>query len=98
MPASSIIPHIAVIGSLNLDTLLSVPQLAQSGATVAATAWESRYGGEGGHHALAASRQGAIVSLIGCVGDDASGRAYVGYLAEQEIHVEGVQPMESVQT
>jgi len=98
MPASSAIPNIAVIGSLNLDTILSVPHFAQAGATVAATSWESRYGGKGANQALAASRQGGLVSLIGCVGGDASGRAYIEYLAQQGINAEGVQPLESVPT
>src|SRR5215203_3278799 len=90
--------NVAVIGSLNLDTILSVPHFPESGATVAATSWESRYGGKGANQAIAASRQGADVSLIGCVGDDASGRAYLGYLSEQGINVDGVQPLDSVQT
>lgn len=98
MPAFPTVPRVAVVGSLNLDTLLSVPHFAQPGATVAATSWESRYGGKGANQALAASRQGGLVSLIGCVGEDAGGRAYIDYLAQQGIHVEGVQPLESVQT
>lgn len=98
MPELVATPHVAVIGSLNLDTLLSVPHFAQPGATVAATSWESRYGGKGANQAIAASRQGATVSFIGCVGDDASGRAYRGYLADQGVQAEGVQPLESVQT
>lgn len=98
MPETATPPHVAVVGSLNLDTLLSVPHIAQAGATVAATSWESRYGGKGANQAIAASRQGAQVSLIGCVGDDASGRAYRAYLTEQGLDVEGVQPLESVQT
>lgn len=98
MPETATSPRIAVVGSLNLDTLLSVPHIVQSGATVAATSWESRYGGKGANQAIAASRQGAHVSLIGCVGDDASGRAYRAYLTEQGLDVEGVQPLESVQT
>jgi ribokinase len=98
MPESTAPPNVAVICSLNLDTLLSVPRFAEPGATVAATSWESRYGGKGANQAIAASRQGAHVSLIGCIGDDASGRACLAYLAEHGIDVEGVQFLESVQT
>jgi ribokinase len=98
MPESATLTNVAVIGSLNLDTILSVPHIAETGATVAATSWESRYGGKGANQAVAACRQGAHVSLIGCVGEDAGGRACLAYLAEQGINVEGVQPLESVQT
>jgi ribokinase len=92
------IPNVAVVGSLNLDTILTVPHFAQPGSTVAATSWESRFGGKGANQAIAASRQGATVSLIGCVGNDASGRAYRDYLSNQSIEVTGLQPLDSVQT
>ena len=98
MSESTASTNVAVVGSLNLDTLLSVPRFAEPGATVAASAWESRFGGKGANQAIAACRQGAQVSLVGCVGDDASGRAYLKYLGEQGIDVTGVQPLESVQT
>jgi ribokinase len=98
MSDSSSCPIVTVIGSLNLDTILSVPCIAQPGATVAATSWESRYGGKGANQAIAACRQGAQVNLIGCVGEDAGGRACRAYLAEQGINVDGVQRLESVQT
>jgi ribokinase len=94
-PAS---PNVAVVGSLNLDTILTVPHIAEPGSTVAATSWESRFGGKGANQAIAASRQGATVSLIGCVGSDASGRAYRDYLSSQSIDVTGLQPLDSVQT
>jgi ribokinase len=98
MPESDVPTNIAVIGSLNMDTILCVPHFAEIGATVAASSWESRYGGKGANQAIAACRQGAHVSLVGCVGDDAGGRACLAYLAEQGINVEGVQPLEGVQT
>jgi ribokinase len=98
MSESATTPNVAVVGSLNLDTMLSVPHFADPGSTVAATSWESRYGGKGANQAIAASRQGATVSLIGCVGDDAGGRAFRDYLSQQGINVSGVQPLEGVQT
>jgi ribokinase len=92
------IPFIAVVGSLNMDTLLSVSQFPEPGETVSATGWDSRYGGKGANQAVAAARQGGTVSLIGCVGADAGGMAYVEHLMSQGISVSGVQPLHDVQT
>ncbi len=66
-------PKIAVVGSLNVDTLLAVSDLPSAGHTVAASANEVRYGGKGANQALAAHRQGGSVTLIGCVGSDGAG-------------------------
>lgn len=90
MTGSAPAPVIAVVGSLNLDTLLSVPCLPEAGNTVSATGWETRYGGKGANQALAACRQGGIVSLIGCVGDDDYGQAYLNHLAGEGLNVTGV--------
>ncbi|OAI58068.1 hypothetical protein AYO49_01435 [Verrucomicrobiaceae bacterium SCGC AG-212-N21] len=98
MSEDSATPSVAVVGSLNLDTLLTVPYFAEPGSTVAATSWESRFGGKGANQAIAASRQGATVSLIGCVGSDASGRAYREYLEKQNINTLGLHPLDGVQT
>ncbi len=83
-------PIIAVVGSLNVDTLLFVPHLPEAGNTVPATSWETRYGGKGANQALAACRQGGIASLVGCVGDDTYGPAYLEYLAGEGLNVTGV--------
>lgn len=91
-------PAIAVVGSLNIDTQLSVPQLPESGTTVAASNMSSCYGGKGANQAVAACRQGASVSLIGSVGTDAGGSAYLEYLVAQGIDVSAVQPYEDTPT
>ena len=91
-------PTIAVVGSLNLDTILNVTALPQPGQTVAAIGWESRYGGKGANQAVAASRQGGIVSLIGCAGEDAGGQAYADYLMHEGLNVSGLGLVNGVPT
>jgi ribokinase len=49
-----------------------------------------RFGGKGANQALAAARQGAQVSLIGCVGADEAGRAYRRRLREEGINAAGI--------
>ena len=98
MPEPVATPNITVVGSLNLDTLLNVPHFPEPGSTVLCTGWDARYGGKGANQAIAASRQGAEVSIIGCVGDDPVGSAYVNSLIEQNVGVSGIQPLQQTQT
>ena len=91
-------PSVVVIGSLNVDTLLNVPWFPEVGATVAATGFERRYGGKGANQALAAARQGATASLIGCVGDDGKGPAYMDYLESSGLNIQGVNNLADVET
>ncbi len=83
-------PAIAVVGSLNLDTLVTVPHFPQPGGTVTSEGWEMRFGGKGANQALAALRQGAVVSMIGCVGNDTFGDSYLEYLTGQGMNVSSV--------
>lgn len=69
-------PRIVVVGSLNVDVIARVPSLPAAGETIFATQVLERFGGKGANQALAASRLGAEVTLIGAVGDDGHGRAY----------------------
>jgi ribokinase len=91
-------PNITVIGSLNVDTILAVPLLPKPGETVSATAQETRYGGKGANQALAAARQGGVVSLIGCVGNDARGSAYIQYLIGENINIAPVMAFDGYRT
>ena len=91
-------PSVVVVGSLNVDTLLNVPWLPEVGATVAASGLERRYGGKGANQALAALRQGAYTSLIGCVGDDGKGPAYMDYLESSGLNIAGVNNLADLET
>lgn len=67
---------IVVYGSVNIDLIGHAPRLMRPGETVLGTALEIAPGGKGANQALAASRAGADVRMIGCVGhDDFAGRA-----------------------
>src|ERR1035438_7349802 len=62
--------NVVVVGSLNIDYIASVKRLPAAAETVAATGLVRRFGGKGANQAVAAARQGARVSMIGCVGAD----------------------------
>lgn len=61
---------IVVVGSLNVDLTVRVPHLPVPGATVLGTGLTKSAGGKGLNQAVAASRLGRRVSMIGRVGDD----------------------------
>lgn len=83
-------PPVIVVGSLNIDCIASVERLPGPGETVAASDLIQRFGGKGANQALAAARQGARVSMIGCVGMDDNGRAYRRRLEAAGINVRGL--------
>ena len=81
-----------VVGSLNIDRIARVQRLPGPGETVAAHTLLRRFGGKGANQAVAAARQGAAVTMIGCVGADADGAAYRKHLMVQEkIHVQTIK-------
>lgn len=78
--------NLVVVGSMNVDLIASVHHLPAVGETVAASGLEKRFGGKGANQALAAARQGANVTLIGCLGDDPDGRDYRNHLRREGVN------------
>src|SRR5712675_2145695 len=83
-------PRITVVGSLNIDYIASVERLPIAGQTVPATHLIRRFGGKGANQALAAARQGAAVTLIGCVGRDEEGQTYRKLLRPEGVSTAGI--------
>lgn len=88
---ASTIPHIIVVGSLNVDYIASVRRLPGPGETVPAWSLVRRFGGKGANQAVAAARQGARVTMIGCLGQDDDGRAYLRRLRSEGIDVSQIR-------
>ena len=84
-------PHVAVVGSLNVDLTFRVDHLPRPGETVlAAEPGRVAFGGKGGNQASAAAAFGAEVTMIGRVGDDEYGRWIRADLAARGIDVSQV--------
>ncbi len=90
MPVHLTPPGIVVLGSLNVDLLAVVEHLPGPGETVRAHQLERRFGGKGANQAVAAARQGAGVSMLGCLGRDADGRGYRARLLHEGIGIGGI--------
>lgn len=63
-------PRIIVVGSCNVDLVWQGPRLPARGETVSEGVFRRVFGGKGANQATAAARLGAVVELVGCVGDD----------------------------
>lgn len=79
-------PKITVIGSLNMDLVVQSSRLPESGETVMGEKLKYLPGGKGANQALAASRLGAEVTMIGAVGDDPYGDKLIEMLEEDNIN------------
>ncbi len=64
-------PKIAVIGSINMDLVGRCTSLPLPGQTLTAKSFAEIPGGKGANQAVAASRAGGDVTMVGRVGDDA---------------------------
>jgi ribokinase len=84
------IPRVVCVGSLNIDLIASVARLPRAGETIAAKRLTRRFGGKGANQAVAAARQGARVSFVGCVGADAEGDSYRQHLAGENVDCHGL--------
>ena len=84
--------RVLVIGSANVDFTVALSRLPRPGETVSEGTLLVARGGKGANQAVAARRLGAEVRLIGCVGDDASGREVRQALSDEGIGVDGARP------
>lgn len=66
--------RVVVVGSVNVDLTVSAARLPIAGETVVGSGPELHQGGKGANAAVAASRLGASVTLVGAVGADEFGQ------------------------
>ncbi|MGY6709926.1 MAG: ribokinase [Rhizobiaceae bacterium] len=86
---------ITVIGSINLDLIANVARLPEPGETVAGSTFASAPGGKGANQALAASRAGGDVRMIGAVGQDSFADQALRLLRQAGIDLAGVRDSHS---
>ena len=73
--------EVVVVASVNADYVVKVDRRPAPGETVGGASFELHGGGKGANQALAASRCGAAVEMVACVGDDELGSQRIAELA-----------------
>jgi ribokinase len=81
---------VVVVGAVNVDMVVAAPALPGPGETVVGPRMERFGGGKGANAAVAASRAGARVALVGAVGADDIGAAAVAELRADGVDTSGV--------
>lgn len=76
---------VIVVGSANLDMVVSAARLPKPGETVIADSVAEYPGGKGLNQAVAACRSGAATAFVGCVGRDAAGDRLLDVLRAEGI-------------
>ena len=84
-------PKVIVFGSMNMDLSIEAPRMPEAGETIAGSGFLTNAGGKGANQAVAASRLGADVRMLGAVGADAFGDALVRGLEAAHVDCAGVR-------
>ncbi|HEY0718843.1 MAG TPA: ribokinase [Streptosporangiaceae bacterium] len=88
--------RVTVLGSMNMDISVTVPELPGPGATVLGSPARFAPGGKGGNQAVAAARLGAEVRMAGCVGRDDFGARLLGALRAEAVDTTAVRQLPGV--
>lgn len=89
---------ILVIGSSNIDLIMKMQHLPQTGETVTDCSFMQTFGGKGANQAVGAARSGGKVTFVSCVGDDAYGKAMIENLSRDHINVNFVWKEQDIPT
>ena len=90
--------RLAVIGSINMDQVITTDRIPRKGETVPGSDLKYVPGGKGANQAVAMARLGAEVSMFGCVGNDDNGRRLLASLSAENVDVSRVRVMDNVPT
>ena len=82
--------RVIVVGSVNVDLVMRLPQLPAPGQTVIGGTLASHNGGKGANQAVAAARAGAAAFFVGAVGA-ADGQPSVDALAADGVDVTAIE-------
>ncbi|WP_214816254.1 ribokinase [Exiguobacterium sp. s59] len=83
--------RIVVIGSISMDLVVTSDKRPQAGETVIGESFRTVPGGKGANQAVAASRLGGAVQMVGCVGSDPFGQQMIENFKQQDVDVTHVR-------
>ncbi|TGO06512.1 ribokinase [Serinibacter arcticus] len=81
---------VVVVGSINVDLLLTVERHPRPGETLLGGAGTQSAGGKGANQAVAAALRGAPTAMVGAVGDDAGADVALAQLRRAGVDLAGV--------
>lgn len=91
-------PHLTVVGSINLDLVARTERLPRPGETVTGATFSQIPGGKGANQAVAAARLGAQVCFVGKVGEDPFAAAALAELERAGVDLTRVRRTGTTQT
>ncbi|SES05699.1 ribokinase [Salipaludibacillus aurantiacus] len=89
-------PAITVVGSLNMDLVTLTDRFPEQGETVLGKEFFTVPGGKGANQAVAASRLGAEVKLVGRIGNDPFGEVLKETMEKNGVFLTDVKPVTDV--
>ena len=89
---------IAVAGSINMDYVLNVPHMPQTGETLLAQTFEMLPGGKGANQACAAGKLEGNVTMLGAVGEDGAGIALCESLRSAGVDISRIRRLKGEST
>lgn len=89
---------VAVIGSISTDFVVTTKIIPNQGETLVGESFQTFFGGKGANQAIALSRSGLDVSMIGAVGKDIFGQALIDNLKNNGINTDMVQTVETAES
>ncbi len=81
---------IVVVGSMNMDCIVSVSHIPTEGETVRSGNIVSLPGGKGANQAVGAGRLEGLVYMIGRLGNDSDGKEIYNSMVSNGVHTDGV--------
>lgn len=81
-----------------MDLVVTAPKRPSKGETILGESFKTVPGGKGANQAVAASRLGAEVYMVGCVGDDAFGKAILENFKKNHVLTTYVEPVTRVES
>ena len=89
---------IIVIGSLNMDLVVTSPKIPVLGETVLGSGFMTVPGGKGANQAVAVAKLNGDVAMIGCIGNDTFGKILIKNLSASKVKVDNIKVVDSVST
>lgn len=89
---------LTVIGSINMDLVVTTPEIPKVGETILGRDFKQYPGGKGANQAVAAAQLNMPVCFLGCVGDDSYGSTMIRCMSESCIDVSRIKSVKDYST